>query len=176
MFRSERSFNAARIGSPSNIAALRRATGARASGASHRRRTSVGTGRYGELVRAIFAALRDAVTPGEFDDITSRLDRSCRPRRFTQPAFPPPQARRAIHASPCESGWRRGAVRGVMERSVRPAMIVQVPDGRQTPGRQSPTSSSNRTPGVRAMTITGQAASAVTCRMTPPRTVAECGP
>jgi uncharacterized protein (DUF2267 family) len=27
-------------------------------------------------VRAIFAALRDAVTPGEFDDIVSQLDRS----------------------------------------------------------------------------------------------------
>jgi len=31
-----------------------------------------------EHVRAIFATLRDAVTPGEFDDITSQLDRSCR--------------------------------------------------------------------------------------------------
>ena len=31
-----------------------------------------------EHVRAIFAALRDAVTPGEFDDITSQLDRSYR--------------------------------------------------------------------------------------------------
>lgn len=29
-----------------------------------------------EHVQAIFAALRDAVTPGEFDDITSQLDRS----------------------------------------------------------------------------------------------------
>jgi uncharacterized protein (DUF2267 family) len=31
-----------------------------------------------EHVHAIFAALRDAVTPGEFDDITSQLDRSYR--------------------------------------------------------------------------------------------------
>jgi uncharacterized protein (DUF2267 family) len=31
-----------------------------------------------EHVRAIFAALRDAITPGEFDDITSQLDRSYR--------------------------------------------------------------------------------------------------
>jgi uncharacterized protein (DUF2267 family) len=29
-----------------------------------------------EHVRAIFAALRDAVTPGEFDDVVSQLDRS----------------------------------------------------------------------------------------------------
>jgi uncharacterized protein (DUF2267 family) len=31
-----------------------------------------------EHVQAIFAALRDAITPGEFDDITSQLDRSYR--------------------------------------------------------------------------------------------------
>ena len=31
-----------------------------------------------EHVKAVFAALRDAVTPGEFDDITSQLDRSYR--------------------------------------------------------------------------------------------------
>jgi uncharacterized protein (DUF2267 family) len=31
-----------------------------------------------EHVRAIFAALRDAVTPGEFDDVASQLDRSYR--------------------------------------------------------------------------------------------------
>ena len=31
-----------------------------------------------EHVRAIFAALRDAITPGELDDITSQLDRSYR--------------------------------------------------------------------------------------------------
>ena len=29
-----------------------------------------------EHVKAIFAALRDAITPGEFDDVTSQLDRS----------------------------------------------------------------------------------------------------
>ena len=125
-----------------------------------------------EHVRAIFAALRDAVTPGEFDDITSQLDRSY--RGSSCPTAPPWAVRASTPApsdhAPSASNRRRAA----RPRNGRPGCR---PRGLTHPaGLQSPTSSSNRASGPRAMTITGQAASAVTCRVTPPRRVAGCGP